>query len=639
MSLVRSRSILALGSLSLTALAIAGAPALALSPLEASEIARDIGRPLPSYIQVTRAARPASEPSLMFAPGGAALPIYLNRHGGNYQCGDDDSSRNLSSVVCGSDAGDVGGFSGSLNQWTFVRDCVADLFAPFNVYVTDIEPTSGDYVEAVVGGSPGQAGMPRGVGGVAPFSCDLIPNAVVYAFADVYGNDVQGICETVAQEVAHAFGLDHEFLCEDPMTYLGGCGAKSFQDTYAQCGEFEPRECSCGGTSQNSVQMMLERLGASDGSVPPPPPEDLEPPVVAIVSPASGAILQASSTISVVADASDDVGLTTVELEWDFTGDSMFCPASFEQTGSYECTRTGNRYQWNIQVGTGGRTFRAHVRDVAGNDATSEDRTIWLSEDGSGPPDDEGPPSVFVATPADRAVLPANGTVEVVATIADDSGVARAELLWVNQDLTAFPCPMDSQTVSCAVNGTTYTWSLQVGDGSRSFTVKATDIVGNVTESDLRSLRLTPGAAEIDDEDDDTLDEGREISCGQTLSGVASDADWFSVDAPAGQTVTVTVDGEALGNVDVLATTGPRVEDQVAGGSGGLEFTGDGKNVKVAVVPERADAGSYTIEVLCEEPAVTADVSPKSCAQGGMPFGWLALLAALGLRRRPRGQA
>lgn len=628
-----SRSIVALGSLSFLTAAMASAPAAALSPLEAADISREIGRPLPSYIKITPPARTATEPSLMFAPGGAPLPIYLNRHGGNYQCGDDDSALNLSSVVCGSDGGNVGDFSGSENQWTYVRQCVADLFSPFNVYVTDIEPTSGDYVEAVVGGSPGQAGMPNGVGGVAPFSCGIIPNAVVYAFADVYGNDVQGICETVAQEVAHAFGLDHEFLCQDPMTYLGGCGDKSFQDTYAQCGEFEPRECSCGGTSQNSVQMMLERLGASDGSVPPPPPEDREAPVVALVSPDNGDILPANSTISVVAEASDDVGLTTVELEWDFTGDSMFCPASFEQTGSYECARTGDRYQWNIQVGTGGRTFRAHVRDVAGNEATSADRTIWLSEDGSGPPNDAGPPSVFVATPADGAVLPAQQTVEVVATIADDSGIARAELLWTNQDESIFPCPFDSQTVSCAVNGTTYTWSLQVGDGDRAFSVRATDIVGNVTESAVRTLVLTPGAAEVDDEDDDTLDDARAIRCGETLAGVASDADWFEVDAPAGETVTITIDGEALGNVDVLATTGPHVDDQVADGSGGLEFTGEGSAVKVAVVPERADAGAYTIEVFCEK-AVTPDVAPKSCAQAGAPVGWLGLLAVLGLRRR-----
>lgn len=360
---------------------------------------------------------------MLFAPGGAALPIYLNRHGGNYSCGDDDSARNISSVACPEGA-DVGAFSGSDGQWVRVRDCVSELFAPFNVIVTDVEPVGGAYVESLVGGSPDQAGMPDGVGGVAPFSCGLIDNAVVYTFADVYGGDVQGICETVAQEVAHAFGLDHVFLCEDPMTYLNGCGEKSFVDSYAQCGEFEPRDCECGDASQNSVQQMLQTLGASDGSIPPPPPTDREAPTVSIVSPGDDDVLSANSTISVVATAEDDVGLPTVELEWDFTGDAMYCPATFDQTGSYECSKSGSTYTWNIQVGVGARTFRVHVRDVVGNDATTETRSVWLSEDGSGPPNDDGAPNVVIATPADGALLPANETMEVVATIADDSGVA-----------------------------------------------------------------------------------------------------------------------------------------------------------------------------------------------------------------------
>jgi hypothetical protein len=614
-------------------------PAQALTPQEAASYARTVGRPLTSYIrrdsipelQGVEQRRPVT-----FATG-TALPIYLNRHGGNYQCGDDDSSRNLSSVVCGSNAGRVTGFRGSDAQWAFVRDCVADQFAQFNVYVTDQEPTSGDYVEAVVGGSPDQAGMPFGVGGVAPFSCGVIPNAVVYAFADVYGNDFQGICETAAQEIAHAFGLDHEFLCEDPMTYLSGCGDKSFQDTYAQCGEFEPRECSCGGSSQNSVQMMLERLGASDGSTPPPQPVDTEAPSVSVVSPAEGDILPANSTITVVAQADDDVGLTTVQLEWDFTGDSMYCPATLDQTGSYECTRSGDRYTWNIQVGTGSRSFRVHVVDVAGNDATSEDRTIWLSEDGSGPPADGGAPTVFVATPADGTVLPANSSVEVVATIADDAGISRAELMWTNGqgELTPFPCPFDSQNVSCAVNGTTYTWSLQVGEGERTFTVKATDVVGNVTESDLRTIQLDPGAAAVTDDGDDTLDRARSVKCGETITGDASDADWIVVDAPEGKVVTVTLDGEALGNASLIATKGPLSSDEVANGTGGLEFDGDGSAVKIAVVPEKATAGDYTLEVYCEDAAAKAQTA-GGCAQSGSPAGVLAFLAVLGLVRRRR---
>ncbi len=622
-------------------LSFVAVPAAAFSPAEAASAAQRLGRPLPSVIQVAPRAQPADRPGMLFAPGGAALPIYLNRHGGNYQCGDDDSSRNLSSVVCPG-SGEIGGFSGSDSQWTRVLDCVTEQFAPFNVRVTDVEPTSGAYVESLVGGTPDQAGMPQGVGGVAPFSCGLIDTAVVYTFADVYGGDTQGICETVAQEVAHAFGLDHEFLCEDPMTYLSGCGDKSFLDTYSPCGEFEPRQCQCGDASQNSVQMMLQVLGASDGSVAPPPTDDLEIPTVSITSPADGDILEANGPMTVVAEAHDDVGLPTVELEWDFTASLMFCPASFEQTGNYECSRQGDRYTWNINVGAGARTFRVHVVDVVGNEATTDTRAVWLSEDGSGPPTDGGAPTVFVATPADGSVLPANDTMEVVAAIADDSGIARAELVWSQGD-QVFACPLDTQGVTCVVDGSTYTWRLEVGEGSRSFYVRATDVVGNVTESAGRTIELDVGATAIDDDDDDTLGAATTLGCGESLDLVASDADWFSVDAPSGRTVTVSVSGDAAGSVSLVATRGPLDTDVLGNGADDVDFTGDGEPVGVAVVPDDAAAGNYHITVVCEEStgegaSAVAPAGGCGCTQtssDGVGAG-LGLLVLTRLRRRHR---
>jgi hypothetical protein len=613
-------------------LAFLAVPAAAMTPVQASVYSAAIGRPVTSYVSVPQPQRRVDvAPTLMFAAGGAPLPVYLNRFGGSYQCGDDDSSRNISSVVCGSGASDVGPFSGSNGEWNFVRDCVADVFAPFNLYVTDVEPTAGEYVEAVVGGTPDQAGMPFGVGGVAPFSCGIIPSGVVYAFADVYGDDVQGICETVAQEVAHAFGLDHEFLCEDPMTYLGGCGAKDFQDVYAECGEFEPRQCQCGGSSQNSVQAMLQVLGASDGSPPPPPPNDVEVPQVALTSPRDGDVLPANSTISVSAEASDDIGLTLVELEWDFSGETFFCPATVQQTGNYSCTRSGSLYSWSIQVGAGGRTFRAHVRDVAGNEVTTPDRSIWLSEDGSGPPNDNAPPDVLIATPADGAELPANESMVVVATVADDAGIARAELIWTNVEEQAFPCPMTSDGVSCEVDGSTYTWTLAVGEGAREFYVRATDVVGNVTVSDTRAIELVTGAVVADDEDDDTLDRARALDCGESRRLDATDADWFSIDAPRGQDVEVTIDGQAEGSVSLVAATGPTSADVVDTGGNNVDFAG-GDVVRVGVLPDDASAGRYTIEVTCSEPEAPEEAG---CRQAGDTAPLLAgFLALLRWRRR-----
>ncbi|MBI1945778.1 MAG: Ig-like domain-containing protein [Deltaproteobacteria bacterium] len=610
-------------------------PAAAMSPEEAAAFARQLGRPLPSYIQMQRPPPSADRPQLMYAPGGAPLPLYLNRHGGHYECAgfDEDSAQNHSSVVCnnsGGGSGDIGGFSGSDTQWNNMRDCVADLYSRFNVYVTDLEPTSGQYVEAVVGGSPEQAGMPWGVGGVAPYFCDVIPTAIVYAFADVYGNDMQGVCETVAQEISHAFGLDHEFMCEDPMTYLSGCGDKSFQDVAASCGEYEPRECSCGGTTQNSVQMMFELLGPSDGTTPPPPPDDREDPEVTLLSPDDGTTLQADSTITIEAMAVDDIGLSIVELQWDYSDESMFCPG---EGGSWSCTKTGTRYAWSIQVGEGARTFRVHVRDVAGKEAVTEDRTIWLSADGAPRPDDNEPPNVSIASPITGARLPANANLIVVASIADDSGIARAELVWPYND-GAFPCPVEMDGITCTVDNNTYTWELTVGEGERSFSVRAVDLVGNTVESEQVTIDLVDGAELPEDDGNDTIDTPRELSCGDSIDVSVQDADWYVIDAPEGNRVTVAIDGEAASGIDLVATTGPLQSDVVTDGDEAVSYWASGDE-SVGVLPGRADLGSYTLTVECTEPADDEPAAPFACGQVGVGgAAWLGLLGLLRLRRR-----
>jgi hypothetical protein len=84
----------------------------------------------------------------------------------------------------------------------------------------------------------------------------------VFAFSGATGNDVEQTCETIAMEVGHSYGLDHEYLCKDVMTYLRGCGAKRFVDETVPCGEAKKRACETGGTTQNSYRHLLDVLGA-----------------------------------------------------------------------------------------------------------------------------------------------------------------------------------------------------------------------------------------------------------------------------------------------------------------------------------------------------------------------------------------
>jgi MYXO-CTERM domain-containing protein len=187
--------------------------------------------------------------------------IYMNRMGGIYRPGDNDARTNQSSIP--SRTSQVSPWNVSAAGWAEVMDCMTEQFARFNVVITDVDPGNVPHIESVVAGYPQDVGMGQGVGGVSPFTedCGVIPNSIVFTFAGVYGTAYRDICETAAQEVSHSFGLDHEYQCKDPMTYLSGCGDKEFQDNLERCGEYSARTCWCGGTTQNSVAMLRARLG------------------------------------------------------------------------------------------------------------------------------------------------------------------------------------------------------------------------------------------------------------------------------------------------------------------------------------------------------------------------------------------
>ncbi len=190
--------------------------------------------------------------------------IFLERRAIELSPGEDDAAAGISSVLV-SEADHkikVRGWSGSAAGWSQLVSCVTQEFAPFEVAVTDQRPKDDDFILVAVGGYPSDiGGKDRHVAGLAPFDGTVIPRAVVYAFAAQSGNNVQEICETIAMEVAHAYGLDHEYLCHDVMTYLTGCGHKSFVDADAPCGEQKKRACETGGATQNSFRRLAAVLG------------------------------------------------------------------------------------------------------------------------------------------------------------------------------------------------------------------------------------------------------------------------------------------------------------------------------------------------------------------------------------------
>jgi hypothetical protein len=272
--------------------AVAAAGLAALAALAAPAAAE---RPRPMKIDVAPLAVPP------VAEASSRL-IYMHRcppSGCIVTQGPDDSRIDRSMIAQGTRT--IGEFKQGDAVWNALMTCMRATYAPFNIGVTDQPPGSVPHYEHIVGGRPTQLRDDiNGAGGVAPFTCAEIPNAISYTF-DVYGPDAEQLCWTAAQETAHAFGLEHEVNQLDPLTYLGG-PPKRFQAADSMCGEFAPRACECGNATQNTYMHLLGLFGPGVPTAP----------MVRIKAPASGKRVQPHFVTKI--DASDDVAVGRVEL-------------------------------------------------------------------------------------------------------------------------------------------------------------------------------------------------------------------------------------------------------------------------------------------------------------------------------------
>jgi hypothetical protein len=264
--------------------------------------------PTPSHISFVRQMLPPTDPNVIAAVAQSRV-IYLNKNGVTLSPGNNDSRTNRSTLVNSTVA--VPPWNASATLWQGVKTCFEDMFSRWDVEITDVDPGNVPHIEAVFTTSPSVIGMQSGVGGVSPFTqnCSVIENSVVFTFASVFPQNAQTICEVMAQEVAHSYGLDHEMLASDPMTYLSYNGKRTFKDQTVSCGEYQNRSCGIGGSvcrpNQNSVQLLNERLGLAD----------LVAPTVGITAPQDGSTVEPG--FDVQAMASDNIGVTAATLSID----------------------------------------------------------------------------------------------------------------------------------------------------------------------------------------------------------------------------------------------------------------------------------------------------------------------------------
>ncbi len=178
---------------------------------------------------------------------------------------------------------------------------------------------------------------------------------------------------------------------------------------------------------------------------------DTQPPTATLTSPAAGATL--SKTVTLSATASDNFGVTQVEF---YDGTTLLGTA----------TSAPYSLSWDTRTAANGvHSLTARAYDAAGFTGTSPAVSVTLNNDTT-------PPTVAFTAPAAGATI--SGSYTVTATATDNVGVTTVEL-WegttrINYDSNA---PYS------------FLWNTRlVPNGSHTLTLKAYDLTGNVSTVD-----------------------------------------------------------------------------------------------------------------------------------------------------------
>jgi hypothetical protein len=183
-------------------------------------------------------------------------------------------------------------------------------YADLNVIFTLTRPTSGNfYTEVVSSGGGAWCDVSPKVAGVAPFLCRDIDGGVAYTFLG--GTSAKQTAIIIAQEQAHLVGLEHTTSKQDLMypSICTDCDDGFRNEDLATDGD------KCDRATQNSYQMMKDRLGEWPGG---PKPSafgcmnDQLPPTLEITEPVDGAKVKADFSLRV--NAKDDCDLATVAV-------------------------------------------------------------------------------------------------------------------------------------------------------------------------------------------------------------------------------------------------------------------------------------------------------------------------------------
>ena len=191
--------------------------------------------------------------------------------------------------------------------------------------------------------------------------------------------------------------------------------------------------------------------------------------------------------LTVTATATDNVGVTSVDLLWTQPSGQVTVNCGSPPSG-VTCSFSGGTATWRFNVGTGARSLAVRARDAAGNTATTPTRSITLGSAPPPPPPDSSP-TVSLDSPAQGAQVRRGAQIQVRSTAADDEQVVQVRLAWTSPSGTTY------YTLS-NLGGNTWGIDLNLSSsavtGTRTLVVTATDNDGNATASATRTIQVVP---------------------------------------------------------------------------------------------------------------------------------------------------
>jgi hypothetical protein len=213
----------------------------------------------------------------------------------------------------------------------------------------------------------------------------------------------------------------------------------------------------------NPTALVNAFFWGGGGSNPPPPPSDTTPPTVSIATPSAGNV---SGTVTITANAADNVGIDHVQYQLD------------NQNLGTPLTAAPYSFSWNTAgVANGSHTLTAIATDTSGNHTTSAAVTVNVNNVQG----DTTPPTVSITAPTAGTV---SGTVNVTASASDNVGVANVQY------------QLDGANLGSPQTGSPYTYAWNTNgtsNGSHVLTAVATDTSGNHGTSASVTVNVSNG--------------------------------------------------------------------------------------------------------------------------------------------------